>query len=100
MSSYSRTVQVPGKNSQELYEVVSEGIEKFLTKASIGKFTVDRDPARKELKVKSSMFSALLSCTEEEMTLDVKLGLLAMPFKSKLDDAITRWLSKTFNLTA
>jgi hypothetical protein len=99
MPSYSRRVQVPGKSSQELYDKVSQDADRFMTKASLGKYEIERDPARKELRIKTSMFSAVLSCREEEMELDAKLSLLATPFKAKLDEAITRWLSKTFNLT-
>jgi hypothetical protein len=100
MPSYSRRVQIPGKSSQELYDKVSQDIERFLSKASLGKFDVERDDGRKELRVKSSMFSATLACREAEMELNAQLSLLATPFKSKLDDAITRWIAKTFNLNS
>lgn len=100
MPSYTRKVKVPGKNSQELYDLVSQDADRFLTKASIGKYEIDRDPANKELKIKSSMFSAVLSFRDAEMELNAQLSLLAAPFKSKLDEAITRWLSKTLNLSS
>jgi hypothetical protein len=99
MPSYSRKVQIPGTNSQELYDKVSADVDRFLTKASIGKYEVERDPSRKELKIKSSLFSATLQCAESEMELKAQLSLLAMPFRSKFDDGFDRWLSKTFNLT-
>lgn len=98
MASYSRRVKIPGKSSQELYDVVSKDIDHFLNKASIGKFEVDRDSPKKQLRIKSSLFSATLTCMEAEMELQAQLSLLATPFKSKLDESITRWLSKKFNM--
>jgi hypothetical protein len=98
MPSYSRKVQIPGKKSQELYDKLSADIERFMEKASIGKTEISRDPAKKQISVKSSMFSATLTCADAEMSLDAKLGLLAMPFRSKIDDAIDRWLAKTFTM--
>ena len=99
MPSYTRRVQIPGRTSQELYDTVSQDIDRFLTKAALGKYEVERNPSRKELRVKSTMFSATLSCSEAEMELTAQLSFLAMPFKTKFDESITRWLSRTFNLT-
>ena len=99
MPSYSRRVKIPGKTSQELYEKVSEGIDRFMSKSSIGKYEIERDPKNKAIKVNGSVFSATLTCLESEMELDAKLSLLAAPFRSKLDQGIDHWLSKTFNLT-
>jgi hypothetical protein len=99
MPSYSRKVQIPGKTAQELYEKVAEGIDYFMSKASVGKFDIERDPTKKEVRLKGSMFSATLSCAEAQVEIDAKLSLLAAPFKSKLDEGVTKWLSKTFNLT-
>ncbi len=97
MPSYTRTVPVPGKNAQELYDKVASDIDRFLEKASVGKFEVDRNPAKKEVQVKSSMFSATLTCKEAGIQLDAKLSLLATPFRSKIDEGIDRWVAKTFN---
>ena len=96
MPSYSKKVQIPGKNSQELYDKVSADIERFLEKAGVGKVEIGRDPGKKKLNFKSSMFSGTLSCFEGSIELDAKLSLFAAPFKSKIDDGIDRWLSKTF----
>ena len=98
MPSYSRRVQIPGKTSQELYDKVSTEINRFLEKASVGKFDLDRDPAAKKVHVKSSMFTATLTCEEGALDLDAKLSLLAAPFRSKIDEGINRWISKTFNV--
>jgi protein involved in ribonucleotide reduction len=100
MPSYSRTVQIPGKSSQELYDKVSGDIDRFMEKAGVGKVEIERNAAKKQLNIKSSMFSATLSCLEGSIGLDGKLSLLATPFKSKIDEGINRWLSKTFNISA
>ncbi len=99
MPSYQRQVEIPGRSSQELYDCISKDIEKFLSKSPIGKFDVERDPGKKELRIKGNIFSATLICLEAKMQLNAQLSLMAMPFKSKLDDGINHWLSKTFNLT-
>lgn len=99
MPSYSKKVQVPGKTSQELYDKMSTGIDSFMSKTPVGNYTVERDPGNKKLYIKSSMFSATLICQDSMMELNAQLSLLAAPFKSKLDEGITRWVSKTFNLS-
>jgi hypothetical protein len=94
MPSYSRRVKVPGKSSQELYDRVSQDIDRFLSKASLGKFDVERDPHARQVNVKSSMFSGKLSCLDGELVLDANLSLFAAPFRSKLDEGIDKWVSK------
>ena len=98
MPSYSRRVMIPGKTSEQLYKTVSETIEPFLNKAQLGKCEIDRDPEDKILQIKHKLFSAKLSCDDAQMELDVQLSFLAAPFKSKLDESITHWLAKTFNI--
>ena len=99
MPSYQRQVEIPGRTAQELYDRASQDIEKFLSKVSIGTFDVERDPSRKEVHIRGSIFSATLVCQESRMELRAQLSLLAMPFRGQLDDGINRWLSKTFDLT-
>ncbi|OFZ19734.1 MAG: hypothetical protein A2X94_16920 [Bdellovibrionales bacterium GWB1_55_8] len=96
MPAYSRRVEVPGKSSEELYQVVSSDIDRMLAKSSIGNFKIDRDPVRKEVRVSSSMFSATLLCQNGVLSLDGKLSLLAAPFRSKIDEGIDRWLQRHF----
>jgi hypothetical protein len=100
MPSYSRKVKIPGQSAQQLYDVIAADIERVMSKASIGEFEVTRDAARRAIDIKSKMFSAKLSCMDGEVALDGQLSLLATPFKSKIDEGISRWLSKTFNLQA
>jgi hypothetical protein len=95
--SYHREVKLPGKSSQELYDKVASDIDRFLQKASIGKFDVERDPSKKEVRVKSSMFSATLVCSDGTLKLDCQLSLLATPFRSKIDEGIDKWIAKAFN---
>ena len=99
MPSYSKTVEVPGKTAQELYDVVSRDIDRFMAKASIGKFDVQRNPGSKQVSVKSSMVNATLHCEEGRLRLEGQLSLLATPFKSKIDEGITWWLGKAFPKT-
>lgn len=100
MPSYTRKVQIPGKKSEELYETVSKEIQKFLVKLSVGQFEIENKPDAKQVHLKSSMVTATLSCMEECLELNAKLSLMAVPFKSKIDQGIDRWLAKTFNLTS
>lgn len=99
MPSYTRKVQVPGKTAQELYDKVASDIDRFMEKASIGKFDIERDPARKEVTMKSSMATAKLICQDGFLELDAKLSMFAAPFRSKIDEGIDKWLAKAFNLT-
>ncbi|MDR3606870.1 MAG: polyhydroxyalkanoic acid system family protein [Oligoflexia bacterium] len=99
MPSLVREVRIPGKSAQELYDKVSAGIDKFMEKAAIGHYDVQRDPAKKEVYLKASMVTATLSCTEEKLVLDAKLSLLATPFRAKIDEGINKWISKTFGIS-
>jgi hypothetical protein len=96
MASYSRTVEVPGKSSQELYDKISTEIDRFLSKTPIGKYELQLDPKSKEVAFTSSMASATLICGEGKLVLNAKLSLFAAPFRSKLDEGIDRWIAKTF----
>ncbi len=96
MPSYSKKIAVPGKSAQELYDVVARDIDRFMTKASIGKFEIERDAAARQVKVKSSMLTATLFCEENQLRLEGQLSLLAAPFKSKIDEGIAWWLGKAF----
>jgi hypothetical protein len=98
MPSYSRRVQIPGKTSQELYDKVSQDIDQLLNKTTMGKFDVERNPDEKELSIKSSMFSATINCEDAAIELNAQLSLLATPFKAKIDESITKWISRTFRV--
>ncbi len=97
MPSYSKTIALPGKTAQELYEKISTGIDQFMNHPSlsmIGKFDLHRDPAKQEVSFKASMAEATLHCFDGKIELTGKLSLLATPFKGKIDHAIESWASK------
>ena len=98
MSKYSREVEIPGRSAKELYETVSKDIDRFIAKSPIGGFEVIRNEANLSVSVKSSMANATLNCVENRIRLDANLSLFAAPFRGKLDDAIDRWLAKTFHV--
>lgn len=98
MASYSRKVSIPGKSSSELYDSVSKDIDHFLHQSLIGKVDIVRDPERKEVSLKGSLFSAKISCQDSTIDVNAQLSLLATPFKSKIDEGITHWISKIFKI--
>lgn len=97
MPSYSRKIAVPGKTSQELYEGVSQKIDHFLGKIPMGgKIDLQRDEIKKEFRMKSSLFSATLSCQEGALSLEGQLSLFAAPFRAQLDEGVEKWVAKLF----
>lgn len=96
MPKYSRSLKIPGKTAQELYSKLSEDIEKFVARASFGKVDISRNSDLKQLCVKSSMVKATLVCEEGLLQVEADLSLFAAPFRSKIDDGIDKWLSRTF----
>lgn len=96
MPSYNKKIEIPGHDASQIYEKVAADIEKFLSKGNVGHFDVERDPAAKEVRVNSKMFSATLLCRDGGVDVDGKLSLMAAPFKSKIDDGIQKWLAKSF----
>ena len=96
MANYTRQVTIPGKSAEELFTTMSTELEPMLKRAQMGSFVMDQDASAKELKIKGSLFSATLTCKDARMDLDVKLSMLATPFRSKIDETITKFISKTF----
>lgn len=98
MPSYSRTVPVPGKTAQELYDKVASEIDRVMNKGSlpIGKFDVHKDATAREVHLKSSMANATLICGDGHLKLDAQLSLFAAPFRGKIDETIDRWIAKAF----
>lgn len=94
MPKYSRKAEFPGKSAQELYQVLARDLERFLKKTPLGQFEIHHTPEKCEVFAESSLFSATISCQDGLIKLDGQLGLLAMAFKPKIDDAIDRWLKK------
>lgn len=96
MPKYFKQATVQGKKADELYAIVSKEIEAFLAKLSIGKFDVHYDSTKKSVTFKASMASAEVRCTDATITLDGSISLMAVPFKSKIDGAIERWVGRMF----
>ncbi len=97
MPAYSKTVTIPGRTAQDLYDKISVDIEKLVEKWGMTqKMELSQDPGRRQVHLKSSMVSATLTCSDGCMVLDAKLSLLAVPFRSKIDEQIDRWISKNF----
>jgi hypothetical protein len=100
MPKYTRNISIPGKSAQDLYDVVSADIERFISKTPIGKYDISRDPTGRRVAFKSSMASATLICTDGTIQLDVDLSMFAAPFRSKLDEGLNKWLQRAFNVQA
>ena len=96
MASFSKTFTIPGKTSDAIYGAVASDIDRFLSKTPLGTVEVNRDDAAKKVSFKSSMASGTLSAKEGTLSVDVSLSLLASAFKGKIEEGITRWLTKTF----
>ncbi len=96
MPPYSKSVQVKGFLSKELYQICEQEIDKLSPLATFGKIDLKKSPETCSMQVKASMFEATLQCEDGLMSLQGKLGLLAMPFKSKIDQSIDRWVEKRF----
>lgn len=96
MASFSKKFSVPGKSSDHIYSAISSGIEQFLSKTPLGNVDVQRDDQSKKVSFKASMASGSLTALDGEVQVDISLSLLASAFKGKIDDGITKWISKTF----
>ncbi len=96
MASFSKTFTIPGKTSEVIYGAVSSDIDRFLSKTPLGTVEVKRDEGTKKVTFKSSMASGTLAAQDGSLSVEVSLGLLASAFKGKIEEGITRWLTKTF----
>ena len=98
MAEYKREVKIPQKSGKELYDRVSQDIAQFLKKESMAGFSVECVEPKLQVLLKGPMVQATLSCEDGLIKLQAQLGFLALPFKAKFDEGITRWLQKTFNV--
>jgi len=98
MPKYERNIPIPGRSQDEIYEKISGGIDRFLSgdTARWGQFQIERNPEKKEVSLKSKFATATLICRAAEVELDANLSFIALPFRSKIDESIDRWLKKTF----
>lgn len=96
MPAYKKTLKVPGKTSQELYDRVNKELAPFLDKLSLGQFKIECHADSKTFTLNGKGVEAKLFCREGELELDGSLSLFLLPFKSKIDEGIDRWSTKLF----
>ncbi|MBS1960050.1 MAG: polyhydroxyalkanoic acid system family protein [Bdellovibrionales bacterium] len=96
MPSFNKTFPVPGQAADKIYSVISTGIDHFLSKTPLGQVQVDRNEGSKQVSFKSNMASGTLTAKDNALSVEVSLSLLATPFKGKIEEGVTRWLSKAF----
>lgn len=96
MASFTKTFPVPGQASDKIYSLVATDIDRFLSKTPLGHVEVNRNEATKQVSFKSSMASGTLTAKDQSLLVEVSLSLLATPFKSKIEEGVTKWLAKTF----
>lgn len=100
MPSYSRTIALPGKTADEIFNRISLAIDKFEEKdtGKFGKFEFSRDEAEKSVQLKSHHVTANLKCRDGEVFLEGKLSFFVAAFRSKIDDGIDQWIEKSFKV--
>ena len=96
MASFKKTFPLPGQSAKKIYSVVAGDIERFLSKTPLSNVQIDRDPSTNEVSFKSSMASGSLTAHEQSLTVQVTLSFLASAFKGKIEEGVTKWLTKTF----
>jgi Putative polyhydroxyalkanoic acid system protein (PHA_gran_rgn) len=100
MASFTKKFQIPGKQADAIYVAVAGDIDRFLSKTPLSNVEVKRNETARQVSFKSSMASGSLSAKDGELAVEVSLSFLATPFKSKIDEGITKWLIKTFGTEA
>ena len=98
MASFSKKFEIPGKTSDAIYSAVATDIDRFLSKTPLTNVNVTREDAMKKVTFKSSMASGTLLAKDGELSVEVSLSLLASAFKGKIEEGVTKWLNKTFNV--
>ena len=96
MANFSKIFSIPGQNADAIYTATASNIEHFLSKVPMGTFEIDRDPTEKKVSFKSSMASGTVTASEGSLRVDITLSFLASAFKGKIDEGVTKWLTKTF----
>ena len=83
MSVYTRKVRLTGKSAKEIYDKISQDIDQWSGKIGLPNVKFKKDPEAKKVEVHSPMFNITLVCVDGEARLDGKLGMLALPFRSR-----------------
>lgn len=100
MPKFNRSVKVPGKSAEELYQRIAQDIDRFIEKGTlgVGSYDLKRNQDQKTVVVTHKLVTATLVCKENSLELEANLSIMALPFKSKIDEGINRWLEKTFQI--
>ena len=96
MASFKKNFPIPGHAAEKIYSVIAKDIDKFLAKTPLTNVHVDRDEKAKKVSFKSSMASGSITAQENAVSVDISLSFLASAFKGKIDEGVTKWLTKTF----
>lgn len=98
MAKLKKTFSVPGFDADSIYEKMIKDIDKWKTsnEAMLGKIEIQNDPSHNKLSFTSKWVSAHLFCEDNVITIEAELGLFAMPFKSKVEEGIAKWIQKSF----
>jgi len=98
MPSYKKSVKVTGKSADQLYEIVKDELDQLIKKFMVGSYEIIPDSKKFTFELKAKPVQAILYCKNESLILEGSLSLMLYPFKSKIDEAIDRWLEKTLQI--
>ncbi len=98
MPKYSRKILLPGVDAAEVFDRINRDIEKYKAsqEGTLGPVDLRKDSDAKTFKLDSKWVNAQLFCEPGCVRLEANLSLLALPFRSKIDEGIDRWLKKNF----
>ncbi len=96
MATFTKKFPIPGKSADTIYSAVSTGIDHFLSKTPLTNVEVNREDTSKTVNFKSSMATGSLAAVDGELHIQISLSFLASAFKGKIDEGVTKWLTKTF----
>lgn len=97
MRKYVKEVKIPSMSAQDIYQKITHGIDTLRGRISIKNLDVTRHDDRRSIDIKSSHFSGALMCSEGIISVKGRLSLVARPFRSKLDEAIEKWVARNFS---
>jgi hypothetical protein len=98
MPKYSKTFSLPGVSAEVSFTKILKEAETWKTslESMLGAVEIASEQAKKELSFSSKWVKASLICKEDAVQVDAELSMFAMPFKSKVDEGIERWIKKSF----
>ncbi len=75
---------------------VSETIDQFLGHSALGAVEIRRVEATSTVEIVSKVARATLIASDGALVLQAELSLIAMPFRSKLDEGLEKWRQRHF----